>query len=74
MVQSLLIAGIVIASIIWYVQYRIRRRARALAGARENSGLEVLTRRYARGEIDRNEYLQKRDDILDYLGSSPGRG
>jgi putative membrane protein len=74
MTQSLLIAGIVIASIIWYVQYRIRRRARALSAARENSGLEVLTRRYARGEIDRNEYLQKRDDILDYLGSSPGRG
>jgi uncharacterized membrane protein len=56
------------------VQYRIRRRAKALSAARENSGLEVLTRRYARGEIDRNEYLQKRDDILDYLGSSPGRG
>jgi putative membrane protein len=73
MVQSLLIAGIVIASIIWYVQYRIRRRAKALSASRENSGLEVLTRRYARGEIDRNEYLQKRDDILDYLGSSPGR-
>ena len=73
MIEPVLIVAIVIASLVWYVQYRIRRRARALAAAQEDSGLELLTRRYARGEIDRTEYLQKRDDILDYLGSPPSR-
>lgn len=28
-----------------------------------NRALEVLEERYARGEIDREEYLQKRDDL-----------
>ena len=31
---------------------------------RDSTGLELLARRYARGEIDRDEYLEKRDDIL----------
>ena len=28
------------------------------------NGLEVFSRRYARGEIDLAEYLQKKDDIV----------
>ena len=28
------------------------------------TGLEVLAQRYARGEIGRDEFLEKRDDIL----------
>jgi putative membrane protein len=31
---------------------------------RRSTGLDVLEERYARGEIGRDEYLQKRDDIL----------
>lgn len=30
-----------------------------------NSAEEALRRRYARGEIDRDEYLQRRDDLRD---------
>jgi uncharacterized membrane protein len=44
---------------------------RALArvpDTREGTVLELLGRRYARGEIDREEYLQKRGDILGYPG------
>jgi uncharacterized membrane protein len=59
-----LVVAIVIAGLAWYLQYR-RRQARALA-RRELPGLDVLARRYARGEIDRDEYLQKRGDILGY--------
>lgn len=31
---------------------------------RRSKGLEILEERYARGEINRDEYLQKRQDIL----------
>jgi putative membrane protein len=31
----------------------------------DSTALEILERRYASGEIDREEYLQKRRDILD---------
>jgi putative membrane protein len=64
MVEWILIAAIIIASIVWYLRAKWwRRRARNIA-MRQNAGLEVLAARYARGEIDREEYLQKRDDIL----------
>ena len=48
----------VIAWPFWYIRRR-RERAR-----RPEIALEVLNRRYARGEIGRSEYLQNRDDIL----------
>lgn len=68
MLEPILIVGIVMAATAWYVQHKWRRRVRAMAemrdAARNTSGLELLARRYARGEIDRDEYLEKRDDIL----------
>jgi uncharacterized membrane protein len=68
MLEPLLIVGIVMASTAWYVQHKWRRRVRAMAAirdsVRDSSGLELLARRYARGDIDRNEYLEKRNDIL----------
>jgi uncharacterized membrane protein len=66
MLEPLLIVGIVIAITAWYVQHKWRRRLRAMAAIRERdcTGLELLSRRYARGEIDRDEYLEKRNDIL----------
>ena len=33
-------------------------------GRRRSSGLDVLEERYARGELSREEYLQKKADIL----------
>jgi putative membrane protein len=43
---------------------------RLLRGARERSspGLNILEERYARGEINRDEYLQKKHDIVDAAG------
>jgi uncharacterized membrane protein len=45
----------------WPFLYIRRRLDRA---RRPEIALEVLNRRYARGEIGRSEYLQNRDDIL----------
>lgn len=59
MLMPLLFFGLIIFGIIALVRYlwpgeapRERRRA-----------LEVLDERYARGEIDRDEYLKRRDDL-----------
>jgi len=68
MLEPILIVGIVIACTAWYVQHKWRKRVRTLAAMREAAhdptGLELLAKRYARGDIDRDEYLQKRNDIL----------
>jgi uncharacterized membrane protein len=73
MIEPILVIGIVVALTAWYVQHRWRRWLR-VRRARENvlrsvavqhaNGLEVLARRYARGEIDRAEYLRKKGDIV----------
>jgi uncharacterized membrane protein len=66
MIEPLLIVGIVIACTVWYMQHKWRRRRRNMAMMRDPTSLEVLARRYARGEIDRDEFLEKRADLLDY--------
>jgi uncharacterized membrane protein len=75
MLEPILIVGIVIAITAWYVQHKWRRRVRALAAMRERDTavLDVLARRYASGEIDRDEYLQKRSDILSFPGIPQNR-
>ncbi len=65
MIESVLIVGIVIACAAWYVQHKWRKRVRTLAAARDSTGLELLARRYARGE--------KRGDMLGYHAVSPSR-
>lgn len=73
MLEPIIIVAIVIAATTWYVQHKWRKRLRAMAirNPREGTVLELLARRYARGEIDREEYLQKRGDILGYQGIPP---
>jgi uncharacterized membrane protein len=63
MIEPILIVAIAIGCTVWYMQHRRRRRARALA-MQYTSGLEMLAKRYARGDIDRDEYLQMKADIL----------
>ena len=48
-------------------------RLTGLRDPREGGVLELLARRYAPGEIDRQEFLQKRSDILSYPGMPPQR-
>jgi putative membrane protein len=55
----LVIIGVIVAGVAWFV------RSQPLAGGQRGStSLEVLEERYARGEINREEYLQKKRDIL----------
>lgn len=77
MIEPLLIVGIVIMGTVFYMRAKWRRQARNAArlaarnAMQHSTGLELLARRYARGEIDREEYLQKRSDILGYQVVAP---
>jgi uncharacterized membrane protein len=75
MLEPILIVGIVIAITAWYVQHKWRRRVRALAAkrVRDTAVLDLLARRYASGDIDRDEYLQMRSDILSFPGIPQNR-
>lgn len=54
----------VVALVVWLVRAVAGTNAHHLPPApRRSPGLDVLEERYARGEIDRDEYLQKRKDI-----------
>src|SRR5215831_5922538 len=52
---------VVIAAMVWLVRSFRRPNER---GEGANAGLDVLEQCYARGEINRDEYLQKKRDIV----------
>ena len=57
-VFSLAILAAIIAVVVWF-----SRSGPSDRGQRRSNGLEVLEQRYARGEISREEYLEKKRDI-----------
>jgi putative membrane protein len=61
----LLFWGGIIVALVLLVRYAGGWGDHAANIARRPSGLDVLEERYARGEINRDEFLQKRRDILD---------
>ena len=54
----------VIAGIVWLVRSMASAGAHGALPSRRSAGLDVLEERYARGEINRDEYLQKKRDIM----------
>ena len=62
MVIWLIIIVAIIVLISWAVS--TLSSGRRDEGARSTSALDLLEARYARGEIGRDEYLQKKSDIL----------
>jgi len=53
---------LLIVAIVWAVKLLSDRSTPRVGG---NSALEILQQRYARGEIERDEYEAKRRDLLD---------
>jgi putative membrane protein len=60
---ALLFWALIIAGVVWIVRYLTDWSDHTRIGRRQ-PGLDVLEERYARGEINREEYLQKRKDII----------
>ena len=63
MVFWLVILVAVIVAAIWLIRSMAGGSASPVEG-RRSPGLDVLEERYARGEINRDEYLEKKKDIL----------
>jgi putative membrane protein len=59
----LAILAAVIAAVVWFLRSQQGGRAGLLK--RRSDSHEMLEERYARGEIDRDEYLQKKRDLSD---------
>jgi putative membrane protein len=53
---------VVVIGVVWLVRSLVGTGGHAVPGHR-SPGLDVLEERYARGEIQRDEYLQKKKDI-----------
>ena len=51
----------VIAAVLWFV----RSSQSNAPSERHPDGLDILNERYARGEIDREEYLRKKRDLVE---------
>jgi putative membrane protein len=63
MIFWVLILIAIVAGVVWLVRSMAGGDAPPV-GTRRSAGLDVLEERYARGEINRDEYLQKKRDIL----------
>ncbi len=63
---SLLFLALLIGAVIMLVRFMAGGMNRPSFRKRRSPGLDVLEERYARGEIDRDEYLRKKRDIIDH--------
>lgn len=53
----------VIAGIIFLIRWVVTSTDKGSAAGREDSALEILRKRYARGEIDKEEFEEKKKDL-----------
>lgn len=56
----LVVLGLIVAGVVWLFRAMTSRSADL---RRRSSALDMLEERYARGEIKRDEYLEKRRDL-----------
>lgn len=60
---QILILVIVIIAVVWAIRYFTGQRQIGSSSS-SDSALEILKRRYANGEIDKEEFEQKKKDLL----------
>lgn len=65
-IASLLFLALLIGAVIILVRFLRGGGGRRGSGNQRSPGLDVLEERYAQGEIDRGEYLQKKRDIISH--------
>lgn len=63
MIGWLVILVAIGAAVVWFLQRQQSLTAPTQSPPGHTGGLDVLEERYARGEIDRDEYLQKKGDL-----------
>ena len=52
---------LIIVALVWFVTFATRRGD--ISPSSEKSALEILKERYAKGEVDREEFEQKKKDL-----------
>lgn len=62
MIFWIIILAVIIAAVVWFAR-TIAPSGMHQSYPQRSPGLDVLEERYARGEINREEYLQKKQDI-----------
>ena len=60
----LILLALAVAAVVWIMRTSSHGPHYLLHAGGRSSGLDILEERYARGEINREEYLQKKRDIL----------
>jgi putative membrane protein len=63
MIFWLLLLIAIVGLVVWLVRPSGRTSELPPGLPRRPSGLDILEERYARGEIDRDEYLRKKQDL-----------
>lgn len=59
----LIILALIVWAIVSFTRSNKTRNESRLDAPRRSPGLEILEERYARGELEREEYLQKKKDL-----------
>jgi len=54
---------LIIVALIWLIAFAARSRSASGPPGHDKSALEILKERYARGEIDHEEFEQKKQDL-----------
>jgi putative membrane protein len=63
MVIWLIALVVIVALVVWFFRPAAASRGPVERIERRSPGLDILEERYARGEINRDEYLQKKKDM-----------
>jgi putative membrane protein len=63
MIIWVVVLALIIAAVVWFVRAMTHPGHQPPLIGRRSPGLDVLEERYARGEIKRDEYLEKKRDL-----------